>query len=52
MSQIRRIKNMKIAKKEIAVVTSPLKKAMLADKTEVTWILGNRLSLSKTSERI
>lgn len=35
MSQIRRIKSMKIIKKDVAVAASPLKKIMLADKKEV-----------------
>lgn len=43
MSQIRKIKNMKITKKEIAAVTSPLKKIMLADKKEVTYLRPNNL---------
>lgn len=38
MSQIRRIKSMKIINKEVAVAASPLKKIMLADKKEVTII--------------
>lgn len=35
MSQIRRIKDMRLAKKETAVVTSPIKKVTLVDKEEV-----------------
>lgn len=35
MSQLRRIKDMRLAKKETAVVTSPIKKVTLVDKEEV-----------------
>ncbi len=39
MSQIRRIKDMRLAKKETAVVTSPIKKVTLVDKEEVCLII-------------
>lgn len=41
MSQIRRIKDMRLAKKETAVVTSPVKKVTLVDKEEVGMNVGH-----------